>query len=574
MRKPGVLFLALLIVCSAAPAFATGATWSFKLGEEIKWLRLANSGDVIAAGDSSIVCLDPDTGQQKWKRDDLQGISSYQAEEVEGTPFLIVSKNSAGSTKISVVNVQSGQNEWATDKIKGATIGIFPIYAKDMVLIFTSRSSGEARTKPGMYAFRLSSGEALWDAEFADRVDLHMAEKHGRFIQHYDLSGHMDPVTEGDAIYFTYAGVHKYDLTSGKLLWGVPFDVTEGKLKRANAQALINGDIVYSSSKGQLRAIDKNSGEVKWTSADYGAGIAEMVIKGNVTYGRMGGEFFDDKDRQWKLKTPLGVAAISTVNGQMIWKYDDAHDGITNMVFVDNDKTILISDGKNVIGLDTTAEGKVKEAYKLKIEFKQFTSAAQKAMKVGRFALGGVGGGLKGLSQDKKNEDRPVAIYHAEKGFAVIRGRQNIVAFDPAERKIVWATSFAPPGVSNFEMIAMTAVFALSYANSTFVAANTYAGTFTNSAANNARMSSLLNYSNMLSKRYSATKVTDFAAYMLTTVEEGKEKGPGIVGVNMETGETIAQILLKQKDPDYVVDMVTGRLFDRRKDTIEAYSIR
>ena len=54
----------------------------------------------------------------------------------------------------------------------------------------------------------------------------------------------------------------------------------------------------------------------------------------------------------------------------------------------------------------------------------------------------------------------------------------------------------------------------------------------------------------------------------------GRTKVRALFAVNMETGETIAEILLKQKDPDYVVDEVTGRLFDQRGDTIEAYSVR
>jgi len=405
-------------------------------------------------------------------------------------------------------------------------------------------------------------------------VDLHFSENKKRFIQHYDLSGHMPPFSEGDAVYFTYAGLHKYDLNTGKLLWAVPYDVTEGKLKRANAQAVIDGELIYTSAKGQLRAIDKNTGTVKWTSSDYGAGIAEMKLRDNVIFGRMGGEFFDDKERQWMLKKPLGVVAVDKSSGQMIWKYDGASDGITNLVFVDEGKTLLIADGKNIIGLDTSAQGKVKEAYKLKVEFKQHTGGAQKAMKVARFGLGGLKGGLKGMQQDKKSEDHPVAIYHAEKGYAVVRGRQNIAAFDPEGRKIVWAVDYAPPGVSNFEFIAMSAVYAFNYMESTQRAASTYAGTFGNTAANNDRQNALMGYSKMLSKRYTATKATDFNAYMLTNVENGGDKGPGIVGVNMETGETLGEILLKQKDPDYVVDEVTGRLFDRRGDTIEAYAVR
>src|SRR5882672_2407570 len=216
MRYRGVLLVVFLLVCPAL-MFPSGPTWSYKHGQEIKWHRVSAAGDVIGASHGSVFCVDPETGKNKWRRDDLQGISASQAVEVDGTPFLIVSKNSLSSTKVTVVNVDSGKTEWETDKLKGATVGVFPVYEKDMVILFTSKASTAVKDKPDMYAFQLSTGKALWDGDFAASVDLHFSENKKRFIQKYDLSGHMPPVSEGDAIYFTFAGLHKYDLNTGKI---------------------------------------------------------------------------------------------------------------------------------------------------------------------------------------------------------------------------------------------------------------------------------------------------------------------------------------------------------------------
>src|SRR2546421_13052186 len=122
MRVRGVLLVALVLLCPVV-LFCSGPSWSYKHGQEIKWLRVGGSGDVIAGSDGSIFCINPENGQNKWRRDDLQGIGSFQAEEVEGTPFLIVSKNNMSSTKVTVVNLDTGKTEWETDKLKGATIG-------------------------------------------------------------------------------------------------------------------------------------------------------------------------------------------------------------------------------------------------------------------------------------------------------------------------------------------------------------------------------------------------------------------------------------------------------------------
>ena len=58
-------------------------------------------------------------------------------------------------------------------------------------------------------------------------------------------------------------------------------------------------------------------------------------------------------------------------------------------------------------------------------------------------------------------------------------------------------------------------------------------------------------------------------------MEEGKDDGPGIVGVNMNNGAAAHQVLLKIKEPDYVVDELTGRIFNvKDKREITAYSVK
>ena len=90
----------------------------------------------------------------------------------------------------------------------------------------------------------------------------------------------------------TYAGLHRFNLADGKLVWKTLYDVTDGTMKNTNGQALFDGDVIYTSSQGVLRAIDKNTGSVKRATKDFGkGGIAEMQTYNGVLYGRMGGRF-------------------------------------------------------------------------------------------------------------------------------------------------------------------------------------------------------------------------------------------------------------------------------------------
>jgi len=125
----------------------------------------------------------------------------------------------------------------------------------------------------------------------------------------------------------------------------------------------------------------------------------------------------------------------------------------------------------------------------------------------------------------------------------------------------------------------MGVLSALSYAESTRMAYSTSSGSATNTWANNQRFESMDNYANLLQKRFSASAATDNYAYILTKVDDadGKGKAPGIVGVNMDTGEADREIFLGEKEPDYQVDEQTGRVFmihDKKRKSLTAFQIQ
>jgi len=575
MRSIRPLTLLLLCPLFALPAFAGGNLWTYRNNSDLNWHKLTAAGTLLVGADEALLCLDPQTGKPLWTRPDLRDLPGRQVEEVAGTPFLLVTQGSFGSkVTLFALNIEDGTTLWQSEKLKGATIGIFPVYEEDMVILFTSRHAGEAKTKPDMIAFQLSSGDVLWDVDYEDKVDLHTVEGVGKWKIHYDLSGHQDPTVANGALYLPFAGVHKYDLKSGKLLWKSVFDVTEGKLKKGNASIVVKDGVVYSSAKGTLKALDDQTGALKWTSQDFGAAVAEVQVAGNLIYGRLGGTFYDYKDREWDLKKPLGVVALNKTTGSVVWKFDKADDAITNMLLLPEQNTMVIADAKTLIGLDTTSENKPTELFRTKVEFKNKVGVGGAAMKVARFGMGGLQGGLKGLSDDKKAQDVPIMLSRQENGQIVVRGRQHILAFDPKTKTIPWSVQYAAPGMSGWMKFAMASIYAMNYMSATYSASQTYYGTAENNRANAQRQSMIRNFSQLMNQRFSATKSGGRFVHVLTNLEEGKEKGPGLVGVDMATGAASYQILLKDKEPDYVVDEVTGRLFNLKGKELFAYSVR
>ena len=573
-RPLALALAAALAVALLAPSAraASPALWSLTLESDADWYRVTSVGTLLAATDKTLASIDPETGRVAWRRDDLPKTDEHQVLEVEGTPLLLVNENSGRfktTTRLVALDILTGETVWETAKAQGSAVGMVPVYDRNVVILATSIG---AKDKIDLVALDMTTGEAVWQTEFPDKVELHVAESSGRFTARFDLSGHQPPTRDGDALYFTYAGLHRLDLETGRFAWGVPYDVTDGGLKRANAAALVTPDTVYTSSKGQVRAVDKASGAVRWTSKDFGGAIAEMLLDNGMLYGRMGGSFYDRGAKQWALKKPLGVVAIDAKTGAAIWKYEGAKDSITNMMHLPEARTILIADAENLIGLDTAAEGKVKESFKIKLEFKHKLGAAGTAAKVVKFGLGGLSAfGSKGGD----TRDFPVAISRRESGAVVVRGKQHVLAFDPASRAVSWSVKYEAPGISGWATLAMTAATAFAYAGHTANAMRSYAGTSENRWANQNRLKTLQDYERYVTKRFTATSAGERYVYVLTKVEEGEERRPGIVAIDMETGAGGGQVLLGDKDPDYRVDEQAGVLFNLKdKKVLTAYAIR
>ncbi|HEY0083372.1 MAG TPA: PQQ-binding-like beta-propeller repeat protein [Pyrinomonadaceae bacterium] len=573
-----ILFFAVVLTLSSAhDTRAQAMLWTHKPAQEIKWYRLTEPGTLLVGTDAGLYMLNPETGATTWKRDDFKGVNEYQTQEIAGTPLLLVSDNSGSiqkKTKLSALDVLTGQTVWETEQLKGSAVQVSPVYDKDMVLLLTVASNSATKDKPDITALKLSTGALIWQSELTDSVDLYGMERGSKYFPKFDLSGAQPPVFDGDSVYFTYAGLHRYNLSDGKLVWGLKYDVTEGKIKLGNAQAVIEGDTIYTSAKGQVRAVDKNTGAVKWTSKDFGGAVAEMHLRAGVLYGRLGGTFYDFGKREYVVKKPLGVVALDPRAGTANWFYDKADDSITNLAFLPDLNQILIADSKNLIALDTNSTGKVKEAYKVKLEFKFNLGAAATVAKVAKFGFGGLSAlGSKGAD----TTDEPVSISRRENGTVVVRGKQHLLAFDPRTKQIPWSTKYAAPGVPGWQKIAMTAITIASAAMSNSQeAAYAAQGNWRGAGDSNSNfINAMSSYEQFMTKRHSATKAGGRYVYVLTDVKQEKEKGAGIVGVNMETGQSDRQIIFKDKEPDYEVDEASGRVFNlKNSKELNAYVVK
>lgn len=559
-------FLAL----SLLPAFAADALnhkWTAEAPGDVKWSRMTLPGTYIFSTDKGLHAIDSASGKLLWSRPEFASLLEFNVEEVPGLPLLFVAENNGrinGTSRLTALHLESGQNVWQTEKMKGSLIDLVGHAPGGFVVAFSKEVAGAGKSALDYAAYELSSGKVLFEGRINDQADLYPNEKTSKFMPRYDLNGHAQPIFDGDAMYVAYSGLHKIDTSTGKLLWGLKFDVTEGAYKKTNSSPVVSGDTVYSSAKGIVRAFDKNSGALKWTSKDFGASVPEIVVSGNIVVARMGGTYFNAGSREYELKKPLGIVALDAASGQLKWRYDDARDSTTNMYFHEPSKTVLLADSKTLIGLDITASGKPSEAFRVPLEFKSHSSAAAKTAKIaGKFALGG----LRAVaSKDHSGEDFPLALVPRSNGSLVVRAKQHLLAFDPAARKVLWGVEYKAPGLAGWQKIATTAAFAMAYYMNTSTALNTQYGSFANTNANNARQQNIQGMFGAWSKSFSASLASNHYAYMLTDVEAPKGTAPGIVGVNLDSGETEREILFGDKEPNYTVDELRGVVIRTRKD--------
>jgi hypothetical protein len=222
-----------------------------------------------------------------------------------------------------------------------------------------------------------------------------------------------------------------------------------------------------------------------------------------------------------------------------------------------------------MLGLDSSGQ----EVFRVELEFKHHFGAGAKAAKGAmKFAKGGLMGFAK---HDTSDLDLPFVIDVRENGTAVVRGAQHALSFDPQSKQISWSTQFPAPGVSGWKLAVMAGLAAMQYGYQYNRASQTQLGTFDNTSANRAKSQAVANYEKLFNKRYSATKSTTGFAYVLTEIAEDKDKGAGLVGLNLNSGEVEHQVLLRMKEPDYDVDELEGRIFNvKDKKEITAYSVK
>ena len=418
--------IALLLVL-LSPALARAQGWTTKLDKDVRFYQPTDMGVLIVGTEKSLYAIDGSTGETLWRRKDTS-LDETDVAPIPGTDLLLLSFEKGERTRVEAADILSGDTIWRSDKIKGAVmqLAVDP-QANLLAVVLAKDAKDHARQgfkrHPLLHVLDLASGDELWKSEISEveMMPTRWPEKQGAEVE-YTLDNYHPPVFASGRLYLFYDGVTSFDARGGKERLRERYRVNEEGLALTEAQPIFTEDIIYTSGRGHLRAISRETGDSIWEAKDLGV-TPESVLVGDVLYVRTGGQFTRLKDGETIERGPYGVSAVDTRTGKILWRYKGADKGITNLLVPDAG-TILVADRDDLMVIDTHS-GKRRARIRHRIERALF-----------------------GLLN--------------ESGAAVIGGQSEIAAFDTSSGQELWRARHTPPGRGVLRTIAAVAARAAS----------------------------------------------------------------------------------------------------------------
>ena len=539
---------------------ASGAAWNARFDHPIQFQTLVDSGLLLVGTGRHLYGVDPRTGRELWRKRDLT-VEAEDLLSVPGTDLLLVNDDHGGKfsdkeSSVVALDRATGADRWESKLVKGKGMHVVADTESNILVLVTvkePRGEGhELKRKPRLNVLDLATGKRLWDRDFDSDVvlrpsldaEISRGDRKQR-ERSFDLGNFQMPVIAGGQLFVTYRGIACYDAKTGDRLWRHNYDVREGDLALSDAEPIVDGQIVYTSGEGKVRAIDRVTGKRLWESDDFGV-VPELFVDERAIYGRLGGRFYDVDDEEWRWKGPYGAVAIDRATGKRIWRYGGGNDSITNLSIVGD--RVWLGDEERVIGLDRAT-------------------------------------GERALHVRHNLEKRPILAGFHESGHVVLVSDEEAGGFDASSGARVWYARHEPIGPSGWKRFAaglmMTSGAVLSV--SSFAAAK-FKGllpavpspairisglqpiTLFNSRAFVIRTGSRLGRSFWRAGE-GMLGVTRFAhltgthQYFITKLD-GTDQS--LAGVNLATGETDRAVELPSRTPNIVIDEGNGLVFQTR----------
>jgi outer membrane protein assembly factor BamB len=417
----------LLFLLTAIYFPATAQSWTTKLDKTVRFYQTTDLGVLLVGTDKSLYAVDGQTGETLWRRKDVS-LDETDVAPVPGSDLVLLSFEKGERTRVEAVDLLSGDTVWRSNKIRGAVMQLAVDPANDLLAVVLAKDAqghpdNGFKRHPLLHVLDLASGDEIWKHEVSE-VEMMPSRwtNDGEDAVDYTLDNYQPPVFVDGRIYLFYEGVTSFDARTGKSRLRERYRVNEEGLALTEAAPIFDDAIIYTSGRGHVRAISRQTGDTEWEARDLGL-TPEMILVNDTLFVRTGGQFTRLKDGETVERGSYGVSAIDTHNGKVLWRYKGADKGITNMV-LPNPSSIVIADRDDLILIDSTT-GKRRARAKHGIERTSF-----------------------GVLN--------------ESGDVVVGGQSEIAAFEATTGREIWRARHTPPGRGLLRTITAVAARAAS----------------------------------------------------------------------------------------------------------------
>ena len=499
--------VALALMGLTASALAAPSTlWSISFDKDIKWMRLMETGHLVASTDEGLVGIDPESGQIVWQQEEWKGLKEDRFDAIPFTQYGVVQTGKGvfgAHNKMVVIDYVSGQEKWNSDKLDIlSSMGQFIL--PEVSALFIHGRNGKGKEWPRVA--NLETGDLLWENQ--DFFKGRKAQVFQLSASKQTLVGNQEPLFDTDKTFITFMNkkaIRKWNAKTSELVW-------ENELKCKAAPALKQGfcpmflnkdaTIVYVAADKRVYPVRTSDGTLVWEKPKELKGMVYqmlllpqgLLVKGGPNQEGKGGDPF--------------MMLLDRDTGEKKWQDEFKKLKKSTNFIVENDKALVVADKK--LYSVNIADGKYREIAKdLKFEGSEYP---------GRLA--------------KRDE-----------GF-YLGGDQNLMMLSPSG-ELIYHTYHKAMGGSLFGKIATTAVIGVSNYGSAMHALDRaqYEASRSVTGRGSAKYK-LISSNPYLSLRYKATKDGYNYKYILTKVETEDDQGPGIVKVSKATGETVGRIVL------------------------------
>lgn len=546
-------------------AFAGTQKWEQKVDSTVRFKLIHDSGLIVAGTSTTAYGFNPETGEQKWKIENL--MKNYDPETVKpqsGSEYMVYLYKKGimdVSPSVRCLNILTGEQMWEVDLFgvipdemisqltaafgiqakpeDGASLGMGFIQAviddaeRDQFLLGTysgffltvgkkvtfrgkTAINGKPKNMPGgILAVEKNTGKVKWAAPIPE-----MTGKVKAKVSYYWSY----PQLIGDKVLVDWAGVHVFNLSDGSLVSAAPFN--RENMQGANAATVVDNGIAYVTSAGQLSAVDIATGQLKWqTKPDKKVVYTEVHLAGDRVVAKRGGTFSNAKGKPQEFA--YGLDVLDKATGQPTFDSMALH----------KPKDRQIADMTNVLVEGNTAYYATQKSLRVfDLDTKDYKYQAA-------------------LGEDQGNLDGVKSVSSSGDGRIYVLMKQSTKAFNAADGSPVWSKTFEPPKVSALAMAMLNTLSAMEgqqRANNSFTGRATYK-VYSQASFYQGRAASTGEYNYVMAK------------------EDGK---PTVVGVNLETGKDDRRATMDKKEADYIVDERFGILLNVEKgETLQVYDM-